>query len=50
LKQGLEKKDRLMILHKTAIDQLKSLREMKNYTLDKLKSPNLKLIEQKKRK
>jgi hypothetical protein len=50
LKQGLEKKERLMILHKTAIDQLKSLREMKNYTLDKLKSPNLKLIEQKKRK
>jgi hypothetical protein len=50
LKQGLEKKERLMILHKTAIDQLKSLREMKNYTLDKLKSPNLKLIEQKNRK
>ncbi len=50
LKQGLEKKDRLMILHQTAIDQLKSLNEMKNYTLDKLKSPNLKLIEQKKRK
>lgn len=50
LKQGLEKKDRLMILHKTAIDQLKSLRDMKNYTLDKLKSPNLKLIEQKNKK
>ena len=47
LKQGLEKKERLQILHDTALEQLKLLREMKNYSLDKLKSPNLKLIEQK---
>jgi KilA-N domain len=50
LKQGLDKKERLTILHKIAIEQLKSLRDMKNYTLDRLKSPNLKLIEQKRRK
>jgi hypothetical protein len=50
LKQGLEKKERLQMLHDTALEQLKLLREMKNYSLDKLKSPNLKLIEQKKQK
>lgn len=50
IKQGLEKKERLQILHDTALEQLKLLREMKNYSLDKLKSPNLKLIEQKNKK
>ncbi|MFN3381893.1 MAG: KilA-N domain-containing protein [Runella zeae] len=50
IKQGMEKKERLMILHQTAIEQLNSLNAIKDYTFDKLKSPNLKLIEQKKRK
>lgn len=47
IKQGMEKKDRISLLHQTAVEQLKSLRNLDNYTLDKLKSPNLKLIEQK---
>ncbi len=50
IKQGMEKKERLMILHQTAIEQLNSLNAIKDYTFDKLKSPNLKLVEQKKRK
>lgn len=50
IKQGVEKKDRLSILHQTAVEQTKSLQSLPNYTLDKLKSPNLKLVEQKRKK
>ncbi len=50
IKQGIEKKDRLSILHQTAVEQTKSLQSLPNYTLDKLKSPNLKLVEQKRKK
>lgn len=50
IKQGVEKKDRLIILHQTAVEQTKSLQSLPNYTLDKLKSPNLKLVEQKRKK
>lgn len=50
IKQGIEKKERLSILHQTAIAQTKSLQSLPNYNLDKLKSPNLKLIEQKRNK
>lgn len=50
IKQGVEKKDRLSILHQTAVEQTKSLKGLPNYTLDKLKSPNLKLVEQKRKK
>ena len=50
IKQGLEKQDRLSILHQTAVEQTKSLQGLPNYTLDKLKSPNLKIVEQKQRK
>jgi KilA-N domain len=50
IKQGVEKKDRLIILHQTAVEQTKSLQSLPNYTLDKLKSPNLKLVEQKSKK
>ncbi len=50
IKQGVEKKDRISILHQTAVDQAKSLQNLSNYTLDKLKSPNLKLVEQKRNK
>jgi len=49
IKQNVDKKNRIGILHKTAIEQLKSLRSLSNYSIDKLKSPNLKLIEQKNR-
>ncbi len=50
IKQGVEKKDRISILHQTAVEQTKSLQNLSNYTLDKLKSPNLKLVEQKRNK
>lgn len=50
IKQGMDKKDRISLLHQTAIEQIKSLQSLQNYTLDKLKSPNLKLVEQKKSK
>ena len=50
IKQNVDKKDRITILHQTAVEQMKSLQSLQNYTLDKLKSPNLKLVEQKKRK
>jgi hypothetical protein len=40
--QGLSKQQRLAELHKTAVSQLKSLQNMSNFTLDKLKSPNAK--------
>lgn len=48
IKQKTAKKERVLILHTTAIEQIKSLQSLQNYTLDKLKSPNLKLVEQKK--
>jgi hypothetical protein len=50
IKQGMDKKDRISLLHQTAIEQIKSLQSLQNYTLDKLKSPHLKLVEQKKSK
>ena len=50
IKQGIEKKERLSILHQTAVQQTKSLQSLPNYSLDKLKSPNLKLVEQKRKK
>jgi hypothetical protein len=50
IKQRIAKKERALILHTTAIEQIKSLQSLQNYTLDKLKSPNLKLVEQKKNK
>lgn len=50
IKQGMDKKNRISLLHQTAIEQIKSLQSLQNYTLDKLKSPNLKLVEQKKSK
>lgn len=50
IKQGMDKKDRISLLHQTAIEQMKSLQNLQNYTLDKIKSPNLKLVEQKKNK
>lgn len=45
ISQGLPQEERLMELNKIAISQLKTLRSMSNYSLDKLKSPNLKLLE-----
>lgn len=42
IKQGISKQQRLIELHKTAVSQLKSLQAMSNFTLDKLKSPNVK--------
>jgi KilA-N domain len=50
IKQGMDKKNRISLLHQTAIEQIKSLQSLQNYTLDRLKSPNLKLVEQKKSK
>jgi hypothetical protein len=50
IKQNIDKKERISLLHKTAVEQMKSLQSLSNYTLDKLKSPNLKLVEQKKNK
>ena len=50
IKQGMDKKDRISLLHQTAVEQIKSLRSLQNYTFDRLKSPNLKLVEQKKNK
>jgi hypothetical protein len=43
--QGLSQKERLIELNRIAILQLKTLRSMTNYSLDKLKSPNLKLLD-----
>ncbi|MDY6993519.1 MAG: KilA-N domain-containing protein [Pseudomonadota bacterium] len=40
IKQNVNKKDRFNELRTTAINQLKSLYSMKNFSLDKLKSPN----------
>lgn len=42
IKQGIKKEQRLIELHKTAVSQLKSLQSMSNFSLDKLKSPNIK--------
>jgi hypothetical protein len=50
IKQGISKENRISLLHQTALEQLKSLKKLQNYNLDKLKSPNLKFIEQKKNK
>ena len=50
IKQGIEKKERISILHQTAVEQTKSLQKLPNYTLDKMKSPNTKLVEQKQNK
>lgn len=47
IKQGVKKEERISILHQTAIEQAKSLENLSNYTMDKLKSPKLKLVEQK---
>jgi KilA-N domain len=44
IKNGLTKEQRVTELHKTAVSQLKILVTMTNYTLDKLKSPNLKRL------
>jgi hypothetical protein len=45
--QDKSKEERLIELRKVAISQLKTLQSMSNYTLDKLKSPNLKALEDK---
>lgn len=45
IKNGISKEDRLFELIKIAEYQLGILKEMSNYTLDKLKSPNQKLLE-----
>ncbi len=50
IKEGMDKKNRISLLHQTAIEQIKSLQSLQNYTLDRLKSPNLKLVEGKKSK
>ncbi|MDP2420266.1 KilA-N domain-containing protein [Sediminibacterium sp.] len=42
IKQGIPKQQRLIELHKTAVSQMQTLRSMSNFTLDKLKSPNVK--------
>lgn len=42
IKQGMSKQQRFIELHKTAVSQLQSLQSMSNFTLDKLKSPNVK--------
>jgi hypothetical protein len=42
IKQGIPKQQRLIELHKTAVSQMQTLRSMLNFTLDKLKSPNIK--------
>jgi hypothetical protein len=42
IKQGLGKQERVVELHKTAVEQLVSLSNMSSFSLDKLKSPNLK--------
>jgi KilA-N domain len=47
IKGNTDKAERIKFLHNTAIEQLKSLNNISNYTIDKLKSPNLKMVEQK---
>jgi len=42
IKQGIPKQQRLIELHKTAVSQMQTLRSMLNFTLDKLKIPNIK--------
>ena len=44
IEKKLSPEVRLKELTKTAADQLKALQAMKNYTLDRLKSPNQKLL------
>ena len=44
IKKSLTKKERVVELHKTAVEQLKTLQTMTNYTLDRLKSPYLKRL------
>jgi hypothetical protein len=48
ISQGKSKEERLVELRKTAITQLQSLQSSTSYTIDKLKSPNLKLLNNKK--
>jgi hypothetical protein len=45
LKNGMKKEERLIELVKIAEYQMGILKEMTDYTLDKLKSPNLRLLE-----
>ncbi len=45
VKKGVKKEERLIELIKIAEYQMSILREMEDYTLDKLKSPNLKLLD-----
>lgn len=47
IKNGIPKEERLLELIKIAEYQLGILKEMSDYTLDKLKSPNQKLLEDK---
>jgi KilA-N domain len=44
ISQNVLKEQRLIELHKIAKSQLKTLQSMSNYSLDKLKSPNIKRI------
>jgi hypothetical protein len=46
IEKKLSPEVRLQELTKTAADQLKALQAMKNYTLDRLKSPNQKLVDE----
>lgn len=48
IQNQLPPEQRLQELRKMAIEQLKTLEAMKNYTLDKLKSPNQKRLEEEK--
>lgn len=43
--QNIAQEKRVLELNKIAISQLKTLRSMSNYSLDKLKSPNVKALE-----
>jgi hypothetical protein len=45
ISQNVSQEERLIELNRIAISQLKTLRSMSNYSLDKLKSPNLRLLE-----
>jgi hypothetical protein len=45
ISQNIAKEQRLIELRKTGISQLKTLKSMSNYSLDRLKSPHLKKLE-----